>query len=65
MTDRLASIADTLHGAVEQDLLTPTEREATLGRITGTTDLIEAVADVDLVVEAVPEDLERETEVFR
>jgi 3-hydroxybutyryl-CoA dehydrogenase len=65
VADGLESIADTLHGAVERDLLTPTKREATLGRITGTTDLTEAVADVDLVVEAVPADLELKTVVFR
>ncbi|MFW5903145.1 MAG: 3-hydroxyacyl-CoA dehydrogenase family protein, partial [Halolamina sp.] len=61
----LESIADTLQGAVDRDLLTDDERRATLDRITGTTDLSEAVADADLVVEAVPEDLELKTEVFR
>ena len=65
VADGLESIADNLHGAVDRDLLSTAEREATLDRITGTTDLDEAVAAADLVVEAVPEDLELKMEVFR
>ena len=37
---------------------TPEKLEAAVGRITGTTDLATAVADADLVIEAVPEVLE-------
>jgi 3-hydroxybutyryl-CoA dehydrogenase len=45
-----------LDGGVERGKVTEAERDDALSRIRGTTDLIEAVADADLVVEAVPED---------
>ncbi len=45
-----------LQGGVERDKVTETENDETLDRISGTTDLEAAVADADLVVEAVPED---------
>ncbi|MFB6070023.1 MAG: 3-hydroxyacyl-CoA dehydrogenase family protein [Halanaeroarchaeum sp.] len=60
----IESIAENLQGAVDRDLLSSDEREATLGRIDGTTDLSAAVTDADLVIEAVPEDLDLKTEVF-
>lgn len=48
---------------VEKDKLTASDRDATLARITTTTDL-DAMADVDLVVEAVFEHLDVKQEVF-
>jgi 3-hydroxybutyryl-CoA dehydrogenase len=61
--DGLAAVESNLDGGVERGKVTPEEREATLGRLTGTTDLEEAVAGADLVIEAVPEEmaLKRET----
>ena len=51
-------------GAVERGKLTSDEAEATLQRITFTADL-DAVNDVDLVIEAVPERLDLKITVFR
>ena len=58
VTDGVEAIDENLRGGVERDKVTPEEREATLDRIRGTTDLAGAVSDADLVVEAVPEDVE-------
>ncbi|ELZ21432.1 MULTISPECIES: 3-hydroxyacyl-CoA dehydrogenase family protein [Natrinema] len=54
----LKSIEDNLEGGIERDKVTREEADAALERLSGTTDLEEAVADADLVVEAVPEDLD-------
>jgi 3-hydroxybutyryl-CoA dehydrogenase len=66
------AILDRARGHVEKSLaklaekgrIPPGEREATLGRITLATDL-GAVADVDLVVEAVVENLEVKRRIFQ
>lgn len=50
--------------AVERGKLDDAARAAALGRISGATDLKE-LADVDLVIEAVTEDLDTKLEVFR
>jgi 3-hydroxybutyryl-CoA dehydrogenase len=55
--DGLDAIESNLDGGVERGKVTPDEAEAALGRLTGTTDLEEAVAGADLVVEAVPEEM--------
>ena len=60
----LEQIKANLDGAVERDKATPAERDATLDRISGTTSLPEAVEDADLVIEAVPEDMELKQDVF-
>ncbi|WP_132058533.1 3-hydroxyacyl-CoA dehydrogenase family protein [Halorussus amylolyticus] len=62
--DGLESIAENLQGGVERDKVTEDEKTATLDRISGTTDLPDAVSDADLVVEAVPEDVELKKETF-
>ncbi len=49
--------------AVEKEKMTAADREATLGRMTGTTKL-EDLADCDLVIEAVVEDLAVKNEMF-
>ncbi|MFD1562675.1 3-hydroxyacyl-CoA dehydrogenase family protein [Haloarchaeobius amylolyticus] len=54
----LESIEDNLEGGIERDKVTREEADAALERLSGTTDLAEAVTDADLVVEAVPEDLD-------
>ena len=64
LEEGLAAIERNLEGGVDRDKVTPTERDTTLERIATTTDLEAAVGDVDLVVEAVPEDLDRKHEVF-
>ncbi|MFB6352659.1 MAG: 3-hydroxyacyl-CoA dehydrogenase family protein [Halobacteriales archaeon] len=60
----LEQIRTNLEGGVERDKVTPEERDAALARIETTTDLAAAVDDADLVVEAVPEDLELKQSVF-
>jgi 3-hydroxybutyryl-CoA dehydrogenase len=59
----IAGIKKSLEKAVVRGRLTEEERDATLGRITGTTQL-EDFADVDLVVEAIAEELEVKRAVF-
>jgi 3-hydroxybutyryl-CoA dehydrogenase len=59
-----AQIAKSLGRLAEKGKLTAAERDATLGRITGTTDF-DAVAAADLVVEAVVESLPAKTKVFQ
>lgn len=54
----LESIEGNLEGGVEREKVTREEADATLERLSGTTDLAEAVEDADLVVEAVPEDID-------
>lgn len=61
----LDSIARNLDKGVQRGKVTAEERDATLPRITPTTDLAEAVAGADLVVEAVPEKLELKQTLFR
>jgi 3-hydroxyacyl-CoA dehydrogenase len=53
-----------VRGAVERGKLTQEEADAALARITFTDDP-DAVVDVDLVIEAVPERLDLKIEVFR
>lgn len=48
---------------VDKDRLSASERDAALGRITATVDL-DAVADADIVVEAIFEDVDAKREVF-
>ena len=57
-------IADTLAEGVERRLFKPERAEAIRGRVQGSTDFA-ALADCDLVVEAVFEDLEVKQDVFR
>ncbi|WP_049922518.1 3-hydroxyacyl-CoA dehydrogenase family protein [Halopiger djelfimassiliensis] len=64
VADGLEGIRENLQGGVDRDKLTESEMDATLERIEGTTDLEGAVADADLVVEAVPEDMDLKREVF-
>ncbi|GMR12910.1 MAG: 3-hydroxybutyryl-CoA dehydrogenase [Gemmatimonadota bacterium] len=54
----LAAISKNLDRQVKKDLLTESEKTDTLGRISGFTSLESAVADVQLAIEAVPEDAE-------
>jgi 3-hydroxybutyryl-CoA dehydrogenase len=66
-TDRVdavtAAIARALDRAVERGRATAEDKAGVLDRLTGTTER-EALADVDLVVEAIAEDLTVKTELF-
>lgn len=58
VADGLAAIESNLDAGIERDKVTEDEAEATLDRLSGTTSLEEAVNDADIVVEAVPEEME-------
>ncbi len=60
----LATIKFHLDRAVEKEKIDAKEAKATMGRIKGTTDLKDAAAEVDLVIEAVLEDMRVKKEVF-
>ncbi|MFC6786000.1 3-hydroxyacyl-CoA dehydrogenase family protein [Halobaculum halobium] len=62
--DGLARIDDTLSEGVDRGKVEPAERAAALDRITGATDLARAADGADLVIEAVPEDLDLKREVL-
>lgn len=64
LADGIDSIEENLQGGVDRGKVTEDEMAATLGRISATTDLEGAVADAELVVEAVPEDVELKQQVF-
>ncbi|MDQ2074629.1 3-hydroxyacyl-CoA dehydrogenase family protein [Haloarcula sp. H-GB4] len=56
--DGLAAIESNLEEGIAREKVTESTAEATLDRLTGTTSLEEAVTGADLVVEAVPENME-------
>jgi len=58
VADGLAAIESNLNEGIEREKVTESEAEATLDRLSGTTSLEEAVTDADIVVEAVPEEME-------
>ncbi|ELY89473.1 3-hydroxybutyryl-CoA dehydrogenase [Natrialba hulunbeirensis JCM 10989] len=60
----LEGIRKNLQGGVDRDKLTADEMDATLERIEGMTDLADAVVDADLVIEAVPEDMDLKKDVL-
>ena len=62
--DGIDSIEANLQGGVERDKVTEAEKAATLDHVSGTTDLEEAVGDADLVVEAVPEEMDIKQRTF-
>ena len=64
VADGVDAIDENLQGGVQRDKVTPAEREDALDRIEGTTDLAAAASDADLVVEAVPEDVELKQNVL-
>lgn len=59
-----ARIHDTLESLVEHGIFDQAEADATLGRISGTTELAEAVEGASVVVEASPEDMELKRRLF-
>ena len=58
------AVAKSLDRAVSKGRMTEEQRDEVLGRLTGATER-EALADVDLVVEAIAEDLEIKLDLFR
>jgi len=60
----LAAIADMLGVLVEKKKLLPAERGAALRRLSPAASIEEGVADADLVVEAVPEEIELKRRLF-
>ncbi|MGZ0747278.1 3-hydroxyacyl-CoA dehydrogenase family protein [Haloparvum sp. AD34] len=64
LSDGVDSIEANLQAGVDREKVTEDEMAATLDRITTTTDLETAVADAELVVEAVPEDVDLKQRVF-
>lgn len=64
VSDGIEGIADTLEEGVERDAIAREAAEAALDRIAGTTDLERAVAGADVLIEAVPEDLELKRRVL-
>jgi 3-hydroxybutyryl-CoA dehydrogenase len=63
-TATLGTLERSLARQVDKGKLEPEERDATLSRVTVTADLAD-LADVDLVIESVVEDLETKKAVFR
>ena len=61
----LASIQKSLGRMKKRGKISEDETNIVLGRIKGTLDLKEAVRDVDLVIEAVPEDLNMKQQIFK
>ena len=60
----LEAIEQNMQKGVDRGKVKPEEKESALSKITCTTDLGEAGRDADLVIEAVPEDLELKQTVF-
>jgi len=61
----MSKIRKFLGGNVEKQRMTQSEADAALGRIKGVTDLKEAVEDVDLVIEAIVEDINIKKELYK
>ncbi len=64
LSDAAASLESTLDGGVQRDILTRAEADAARERVETTTDLALATEGVDIVVEAVPEDIDLKTTVL-
>lgn len=60
----LAKVRANLDAGVAKGKVTEAQREATLGRLSGSAELAAAVAGADLVIEAVPEKLELKQRLF-
>jgi 3-hydroxybutyryl-CoA dehydrogenase len=61
----ISRIKKFLSGSVEKQRMTQAEADAVLGRIKSLTDLKEAVKDVDLVIEAIVEDINIKREMYK
>jgi 3-hydroxybutyryl-CoA dehydrogenase len=61
----ISKVRKFLSGSVEKQRMTQAEADAIVGRIKGMTDLKEAVKDVDLVIEAIVEDINIKKELYK
>jgi 3-hydroxybutyryl-CoA dehydrogenase len=61
----ISKIKKFLGNSVERQRMTQPEADAVLGRINGMTELKEAVKDVDLVIEAIVEDINIKKELYK
>lgn len=61
----ISKVRKFLSGSVERKRMTQDEADAILNRIKGMTDLREAVKDVDLIIEAIVEDINIKKDVFK
>ena len=64
LDEAIEAISANLEGGVQRDKLSHDDAAAALDRIDTTTDLDAAVADADLVIEAVPEDMALKQTIF-
>jgi 3-hydroxybutyryl-CoA dehydrogenase len=64
LDEGIEAITSNLEGGVERGKVSADKKSATLNRIETTTSLPDAVANADLVVEAVPEDIEIKQNTF-
>ncbi|MEO0584672.1 MAG: 3-hydroxybutyryl-CoA dehydrogenase [Bacteroidota bacterium] len=60
----LATIGKNMDRQVKKEILTPSDKEASLGRLNPMTDLSEGVKDRDIVVEAATENLDLKLKIF-
>lgn len=60
----LAQIAKNLEKGVDRGKVSPEDRDGTLARLRGSSDLQEAISGAQIVVEAVPEKLELKRKIF-
>ncbi|ADJ16497.1 3-hydroxyacyl-CoA dehydrogenase [Halalkalicoccus jeotgali B3] len=65
LEEGVEAIESNLQGGVDRGKISESEKMATLDRIDTTTDLEEAVAEADLVIEAVPEDIDIKQSTFK
>ncbi len=65
LEDARKRIETTLQEGIDRGKVTPTERDEALGNLHTTPSLEDAVSGADIVVEAVPEDLELKRSVFQ
>jgi 3-hydroxybutyryl-CoA dehydrogenase len=61
----IAHVSKTLAKGIALDKVTETHANETLARIQGVTETLEAVADADLVIEAIPENMELKKMLFQ
>src|SRR5688572_17799088 len=61
----IETISGNLDGQVKKEPITPKEKEDTLERITGNTDMRSVVPGADLIIEAASEDMGIKSEIFR
>ncbi|WP_335998644.1 3-hydroxyacyl-CoA dehydrogenase family protein [Halorientalis halophila] len=62
--DAIDTITNRLDAGVDRGYLTESEKEQAIDDLDGTTDLDSALQDAELVIEAVPEDLDLKRELF-